>query len=1010
MVRRGRKGSKDYTESPTNGTASAVGGDLSSYQSHNSLLIQLDEIAPTWFKSGHQTAGRDATVLTDPPGENQKNTQIIINKYRSLADTIYRREVQLFAKGAGGSSDEKWVESTMKKGTLKDRVAAMSVVVSTDPVHKFYALDGLLQMAGCSESGSLQTNSRVAQLAAVALEDLFLNTFLPSDRKLMTLDQRPLYLYEGEAVSSKKKKTKNTLSPRILLLWRFEEMVKDKYQNFLRQYFGHTLRDGVEQQKIQALRSAAILLKSVPEGEAILLQMIVNKLGDPGKKPASSAGHELHKILKQHPVMQVVIAREVQQLVHRPHLSSRALYCCIIFLNQLRLDRNEAKSEGPGKMSLPASLISTYFRLFELAVKKPTSKKDENSAEAGMQSRLLSALLTGVNRAHPYLPAKDQKLEEHVDSLYRVVHTAPPAACTQALLLLFHLAIGSEQGDDKKKDTKKPGQTKEEVARHERFYRALYSTLSQTSVLGTGKHLTMFFNLLYKAMKNDTDTTRVIAFGKRILCTTIHCNSAVTAASLFLLNEISKYHPTLLSCFQDVLEGPDAVRVLDPTKREPRGALVSKDDSKNSDEDAVKRAPGWEVSLTSHHFHPSVAKFSASLGAIQYAGDPLKDFVLAPFLDKFAYRNPKSVARVIGKFKRGQSIAERRSATVSVLQSQFSLPVNDPTFLEKDDVGEQDEFFHTFFAERARRDNLKGIVRHKDTAAAGDDDEEGETEALDSEALDSAEIKDEDENVEEFNYEWKTDPEEEAFVDSLAESIMEDAVDGPADLDDEDPDMEGWDDMHDDDDKGPVGGVSGDKEAEGGEEDSSGSEDEEEAALVGQGEDDDVDIDDDDDVDIDDEDAFMEASEDSSGSDDEEEPALFGQEEDDDIDDGDDEDAFMEADDDSDSGGDDGAAGFDEDEDSVDEGALHDDEENSASGGSEDDLALLGDSSSDEDDDESPKSVKRKGTSSFADAGEYEEMIKQSYLKIKRSEAQLSGEEETEPTTKDKKKAKRRKK
>jgi ribosome biogenesis protein MAK21 len=429
-------------------------------------------------------------------------------------------------------------------------------------------------MAGVRDPVNPETNSRVAQLAAEALEDLFLNTFLPSDRKLMTLAQRPLYLYEGEvATTNKKKKIQKTLSPRILMLWRFEEMVRDKYQNFLRQYFGHTLRDGVEQQKIQALRSAAILLRTVPEGESILLAMIVNKLGDPGKKTASSAGHELHKVLKQHPVMQVVVAREVQQLVHRPHLSNRALYCCIIFLNQLRLDRNETKSPGKGKMSLPASLISTYFRLFELAVKKPASKKEENSGEAGMQSRLLSALLTGVNRAHPYLPAKDQKLEEHVDSLYRVVHTAPPAACTQALLLLFHLAIGSEEGEGSKKDTKKPDQTKEDVARHERFYRALYSTLSQTAVLGSGKHLTMFFNLLYKAMKSDTDPLSD-CLCETYSCTTIHCNSAVTA--LFLLNEISKYHPILLSCFHEVLKvrcGPS----LDTAKREPRGDGLTDD-------------------------------------------------------------------------------------------------------------------------------------------------------------------------------------------------------------------------------------------------------------------------------------------------------------------------------------------------------------------------------------------------------------------------------------------------
>lgn len=951
--RRGRKGSKDFADSPAAAPAVVV-EDSASYQPHNSLLIQLDETAPTWFQCGKQNAGRDGTVQTDPPEGDQKNTTDMINKYRSLADNIFRREIHLFAKKSDSSKDDRWVESTMKKGTLKDRIAAMSVVISTDPVHKFFALDGLLQMAGCAESGSQQTNSRVAQLAAEALEDLFLNTFLPSGRKLMTLSQRPLYLYEEDGASPKKKKTKKTLSPRILMLWRFEEMVKDKYQLFIRQYLGQTLRDGVEQQKVQALRTVSALMRSTPEAEAALLQLMVNKLGDPGKKTAASAGHELRKVLLQHPAMQNIIAREVQQLAHRPHLSSKALYSCIIFLNQLKLDRNEIESSGLGKTTLPASLISTYFRLFEVAVKKPKrTKKEDNAGDVGMKSRLLSALLTGVNRAHPYLPAKDQHLEEHVDSLYRVVHTAPPAAGTQALLLLFHLAIGSQQNKNSKKG-------KEPSAGQERFYRAVYSTLSQSATVGTGKHLTMYFNLLYKTMKNDTDASRVIAFAKRVLCTTIHCNPPVMAASLFLMNEVSKSHPALLSCFQEVIEGPDAVRLLDSTKREPRGALISPEDPSEDDSDRVKLAPGWEVSLTLHHFHPSVGKFSSSLGNIEYSGDPLRDFALAPFLDKFAYRNPKSVARVVGKFK-GGSVAERRSGTESTMQSHFALPVNDQSFLKKEDINEQDEFFHKFFVEQAKRDRIKGVVRHKAKEEEdGDDDEEGERDALDA-----AEARDADQKVDDNDYQWETDSEEEDFVDSLAQKIIEDHVDGPPDMEDEDPDMEGWDDMYDSDededgkDREKAAGIQIDSDDGG---------DEEGETLVHQ-EDDEVDIDDGDD------DAFMEHSDDDS--DDEE---ADGDDNFDENEHSDEENAFL------------GADGSDDDD-------VHADY---SSGGSDEDdlLPVAGDSSSDEDvapPSKSKASKDKPATSAFVDADEYSGVIERSFKGLKRARRQDSDDEAPEP-------------
>jgi ribosome biogenesis protein MAK21 len=407
----------------------------------------------------------------------------------------------------------------------------------------------------------------------------------------------------------------------------------------------------------------------------------------------------------------------VQQLAHRPHLSPRALYNCIIFLNQLHLTaetkqmgtKDNGSSKAPKQSSLPASLINTYFRLFEVAI----SKSKEDISDSGMNSRLLSALLTGVNRAHPFLPETDKDLEDHIDSLYRVVHTGPPSASTQALMLLFHVAVGSEEA------SKTSRTSKTVTCRQDRFYRALFATLSQPSTIATGKHLTLYFNLLYKAMKLDTNSTRVVAFAKRLLCTTMHTSPPVTASSLFLVNEIMKYHSILKSCFVDVAEGQNATAILDPTKREPAAALTANDES-NSNEGTVIHAPLWEACLVAHSFHPSVAKFASTLSEISYMGDPLRDFTLAPFLDKFAYRNPKTSK----KLNRGESVAKRRSVMEEAESALKALPVNDPSFLKKTHIDEQDEFYHKFFVERARRDEIKGTDRAKKSEV--NDDDEGE--------------------------------------------------------------------------------------------------------------------------------------------------------------------------------------------------------------------------------------------------------------------------------------------
>lgn len=377
-------------------------------------------------------------------------------------------------------------------------------------------------------------------------------------------------------------------------------------------------------------------------------------------------------------------------------------------MNQLRLWKEEKKTEDlPNQPSLVVSLVNTYFRMFDVAMRASDEK-------TGLKSRLLSALLTGINRAHPYLPDKDQGLEEHMDALYNVVHSAAPAASTQAMMLLFHVAVGTSDKQDLNEAKKK---------KHDRFYRAIYAKLSLQSFLSSGKHLTMFFNLLYKTMKYDVDSTRVLVFSKRLMCTAMHANAPVLAAIIFLLNELIKTHGVIAKCFDEVPSANAASLELDANKREPTGALVG---DVNGGDKVTMIPPIWECCLASNHYHPSVGKFASSTGSIEYTGDPLRDFALAPFLDKFSYKNPKT------RQKNKLSIAQRK------IEHQVYTPVNDARFLGlgKERIDTQDQFFHTFFVEQARRDKIKGISRHKSDKTTEDLDEDEGFEMLENSQVD----------------------------------------------------------------------------------------------------------------------------------------------------------------------------------------------------------------------------------------------------------------------------------
>lgn len=335
-----------------------------------------------------------------------------------------------------------------------------------------------------------------------------------------------------------------------------------------------------------------------------------------------------------------------------------------------------------------------------------------------------------MNRARPYLPEKDKDMEEHIDALYRVVHTSQPAATTQALMLLFHLTVGiKEEGEMEVQEIDDKGRDKGQAHGRDRFYRALYATLAKPSLVSHGKHLTMYFNLLYKAMKYDTEENRVHAFAKRLMGTVLHSSSPSIAGSLFLLNEIAKTHNSLHVCMSAIPSQSNIRLVLDGTKREPKAAINVCTGSvpAETDADSVRCPPSWDLGLLSHHFHPSVSKFANSIGTISYTGDPLKDFALAPFLDKFAYRNPKAKEKVVDSYKRGESIAKRRIGVDTQIQARLELPVNDPRFLEQEQVNEQDQFFHNYFTERARRDGLKLVSHEKEAPTNDTEPDEDET-------------------------------------------------------------------------------------------------------------------------------------------------------------------------------------------------------------------------------------------------------------------------------------------
>ncbi len=307
----------------------------------------------------------------------------------------------------------------------------------------------------------------------------------------------------------------------------------------------------------------------------------------------------------------------------------------------------------------------------------------------------------------------------------------------------------------------------------------------------------IFLSSLFNSLISPS-IRRIAAFFKRILMMTSYIAAELTAGFLFIISEVVNFRPELKA----ILKLPDKNSITGKPKQQKQ----SKKDKKNEDDeednegdsfgvfdnfDANKRNPAFaclndsypilsEQTLLTRHYHPSVQAFAVSLfndpsHQIVYKGeDPLVDFSLVAFLNRFAYKNPKQ--KVIDELKSQQKKVREEDQPIHQEYEQWKK--NHPgEQLDLSTIVPEKQFYYKYFEDRDRL-RAEGIIKpSRKTKGEEDDDEDDE---VDEDEID-------------------------AFADELAEDMMkQDAKSRGEDLGDDDYDDEdaegGFDDFGDFDD------------------------------------------------------------------------------------------------------------------------------------------------------------------------------------------------------------------
>lgn len=333
------------------------------------------------------------------------------------------------SKHLSSTSSHRFLSTIMSSGTLSDKVSALTLVVQESPVHTTKSFESLLALARKRSRGQAVT-------ALGAMKDLLgVGVVLPSDRRLRAFANQPGLLGTLEQETTASWRSGDALPGAItkahLISWAYEDWLKDIYFEMLKVLEGWC-NDEIDFARSRAVTYVYELLREKPEQESNLLRLLVNKLGDPDKKIASRTSYLVLQLQTTHPLMKPVIVKSIEsELLLRPGQSSHAKYYAINTLNQTILS---GKEEDTAR-----KLLSVYFELFVSLLKKPEPpkptvgpslnkkgqvqggggqmgkkalQKATKEEEAKLSSeetteKMISAVLTGVNRALPFAKADD---------------------------------------------------------------------------------------------------------------------------------------------------------------------------------------------------------------------------------------------------------------------------------------------------------------------------------------------------------------------------------------------------------------------------------------------------------------------------------------------------------------------------------------------------------------------------------------------------------------------------
>lgn len=441
-----------------------------------------------------------------------------------------------------------WINTVLKKGTLADKLAAHTLLIHESK--SWSSLNALIEKVDTKKC------RRQCMMAMVTVKDLFLESLNISrrDNQLKTDEDR--------------------------------QKARFYYTRFVDQ-LNIVARDNVEETRRKAIWVLSELLNKHAENKEYILEKLVDKLGDNVPKLATTAGHFVEKAVnsEKQEIREKAI-KFIQRFLTRPDQKPQARYYATALLSRIKLVKS--------RHEMANNLMNIYLDLYT------TLTKDKK-----IESRMMNTILVGIHRAYPYSKLSNDVFEQHLQTLYSLVHQVNFRMSVVAMVLIKDIV------------TKRSLSLKMPV--EDRFYNLVFGQLIRPE-LHTCSRQEAFASLLLSVLNDDPVLERKEAFVKRILQVAVNSRTELSKLLLETITKIVGFNTNLrVAAQKDDSDDDDDESGSSVNGDNAPGWIHRRKKSSNHSDPLARNPRGAkpenlnELYILRQHFDPDVARLAKTI-------------------------------------------------------------------------------------------------------------------------------------------------------------------------------------------------------------------------------------------------------------------------------------------------------------------------------------------------------------------------------------------------------------